>query len=193
VRKGDATRQAILDRAVELARTVGVEGLTIGRLADELELSKSGLFAHFGAKEALQVAVIHHARDQFVAQVIAPALKAPRGEPRLRALYHGWGEWGRKAGGCLFVALAAELDDRPGPARDAMVAILRDWIDHLATSARIAIDEGHFKADVDPQQVAFDIYGIMLAAHTFFRMVGDPKTGSRTRRAFEALVARCRA
>jgi AcrR family transcriptional regulator len=193
VRKGDVTRTAILDRAVELARTVGVEGLTIGRLAEELELSKSGLFAHFGAKEALQVAVIEHARAQFVAEVIAPALKAPRGEPRIRALYAGWGEWGKKAGGCLFVALGAELDDRPGTARDALTATIRDWLDTLATAARIAVEEGHFAPAVDPQQVAFEIYGIMLAAHTFGRLVGDPQTGRRTRRAFEALIARCRA
>jgi AcrR family transcriptional regulator len=192
VKKGDATRQAILDRASALARTVGLEGLTIGRLAEEMELSKSGLFAHFGSKEALQVAVIEHARDQFVAEVIAPALKAPRGVPRLAAMHERWNEWGKKEGGCIFVALAAELDDRPGPARDALVAALRDWIDAIATAARIAVEQGHFRKDVDPQQVAFELYGIMLAHHDLSRLVGDPKVAARAKRAFEALVARSR-
>ena len=189
--KGETTRTAILDRAAALARTVGVEGLTIGRLADELSLSKSGLFAHFGSKEALQVAVIEHARELFVARVVAPGLKAARGEPRLRALVDRWFAWGTDDGGCIFMALSAELDDRPGPARDAIAAALRDWLDHLATAARIAIDEGHFKKDVDPGQVAFELYGIMAATHAAYRLVGDPKVGSRTRRALESLFARC--
>lgn len=189
--KGEVTRAAILDRASQLARTFGVEGLTIGRLADELSLSKSGLFAHFGSKEALQVAVIEHAREQFVARVIAPGLKAARGEPRLRALVERWQSWGADDGGCIFLALSAELDDRPGPARDALTAALRDWLDHLATAARIAVDEGHFRKDTDPQQVAFELYGIMAAAHLAARLLADPRVGSRTRRALEALYSRC--
>jgi AcrR family transcriptional regulator len=192
VKKGDATRQAILDRATVLARTVGLEGLTIGRLAEEMALSKSGLFAHFGSKEALQVAVIEHAREQFVAEVIAPALKAPRGVPRLQAMYERWDQWGRHEGGCIFVALAAELDDRPGPARDALVAALRDWLGALATAARIAVEQGHFRKDVDPEQVAFELYGIMLAHHDVSRLVGDPAVEIRSKRAFDALVARSR-
>lgn len=193
MKKGETTRQAILDRATELARTVGLDGLSIGRLAEELELSKSGLFAHFGSKEALDVAVIEHARAQFVAQVMAPALKTARGEPRLRAMYQRWLEWGAQEGGCIFVALAVELDDRPGPARDAIAAVLRDWLDALATAARIAIDEGHFAEDVDPAQVAFELYGIMLARHNLSRLIGEPKVGTRAHRAFDALVARSRA
>lgn len=190
--KGEVTRTAILDRAAALARTVGVEGLTIGRLAEELSLSKSGLFAHFGSKEALQVAVIEHARELFVARVIAPGLKAARGEPRLRALIERWQAWGADDGGCIFLSLSAELDDRPGPARDALAGALRDWLDHLATAARIAVDEGHFKKEVDPPQVAFELYGIMAATHAAARLIGDPKVGSRARRAVEALLARCR-
>jgi AcrR family transcriptional regulator len=189
--KGETTRAAILDRATELARTVGVEGLTIGRLADQLSLSKSGLFAHFGSKEALQVAVIEHAREQFVARVIAPGLKASRGEPRLKALIDRWMAWGTDDGGCIFLALSAELDDRPGPARDALAAALRDWLDHLATAARIAVDEGHFRRETDPHQVAFELYGIMSAAHLASRLIGDPKVASRTRRALEGLFGRC--
>lgn len=192
MKKGETTRQAILDRAADLARTLGLGGLTIGRLAEELELSKSGLFAHFGSKEALDVAIIEHAREQFIADVIAPALKAPRGEPRLRAMHTRWNAWGDREGGCLFAALAVELDDRPGPARDAIAAVLRDWLDTLATAAKIAIDEGHFRKDVDPHQVAFEMYGFMLARQNLGRLLEDPKFGSRTQRAFDALVARCR-
>jgi len=192
VSKGEETRHAILDRATTLARTFGFEGLSIGRLAEELSLSKSGLFAHFGSKEALQVAVIQHAGEQFVAQVMAPALKAPRGEPRLRALVDRWINWGKAEGGCLFVALAVELDDRPGPARDALAATLRDWLDALATAAKIAIDEKHFAAEVDPHQVAFELYGVMLAQHNVSRLIGDSKALARSRRAVDALIERCR-
>ena len=190
--KGETTRAAILDRATALARTVGVEGLSIGKLADDLALSKSGLFAHFGSKEALQVAVVEHAREQFVARVVAPGLKAPRGLPRLEALVERWMAWGAEEGGCIFLALSAELDDRPGPARDALAAAIRDWLDSLAGAARIAVDEGHFRKDVDPHQVAFELYGIMCATHTAARLVADPKVGSRTRKALAALYTRCR-
>ncbi|MBE7447604.1 MAG: TetR/AcrR family transcriptional regulator [Kofleriaceae bacterium] len=192
MRKGEATRAAILDRATDLARSTGVEGLSIGRLATELSLSKSGLFAHFGSKEALQVAIVEHAREQFVARVIAPGLKAARGEPRLRALFERWLSWGSQAGGCIFLHLAAELDDRPGPARDALAAAIRDLLDVLATTTRVAIDEGQFRGDVDPHQVAFELYGIMAATHAAARLVGDPKAGARTRRALDGLIARCR-
>lgn len=190
--KGDVTRGAILDQATVLARTIGVQALTIGLLAEQTLLSKSGLFAHFGSKEALQVAVVHHAREQFVTRVVGPALQVERGEPRLRALIDRWAQWGSDEGGCLFMALSAELDDRPGPARDALIVALRDWMDHLATAARIAVDEGHFRKDVDPRQVAFELYGIMAAAHTVARLVGDPKIKSRTRTALESLIERCR-
>lgn len=192
MRKGEATRAAILDKAFDLARSAGVEGLSIGRLATEMSLSKSGLFAHFGSKEALQVAVIEHAREQFVQRVIAPGLKAPRGEARLRALFEKWTAWGAEPGGCIFMALSAELDDRPGPARDALANALRDLLDVLATTTKVAIDEKQFRSDVDPQQVAFEMYGIMAAAHAAARLVGDPKAGARTRRALDALINRCR-
>jgi AcrR family transcriptional regulator len=192
MRKGEATRAAILDRATELARTAGVEGLTIGRLATELSLSKSGLFAHFGSKEALQVAVIEHAREQFVTRVIAPALKVTRGEPRLRALIDRWMTWGADPGGCIFMALSAELDDRPGPARDALATALRDLLDAIAHATRVAMEEKHFRHDADPHQVAFEVYGIMAATHAAHRLVNDPKVGTRTRRALDALFARCR-
>ena len=192
MKKGETTRQLILDRATALARTAGLAGVSIGQLADDLGLSKSGLFAHFGSKDALHLAVVQHARDEFVADVIAPALKVARGEPRLRAMFQRWTAWGARPGGCVFVALSAELDDRPGPARDALAAALRDWLDTLATAAKIAVDEGHLRDDTDPGQLAFEAWGIMLATHDAGRLLGDPKVAVRSKRAFDALLARHR-
>jgi AcrR family transcriptional regulator len=190
--KGDETRQAILTRAFALANVVGLSGLSIGRLAEDTGLSKSGLFAHFGSKEALEVAVVDEAGRQFVQEVMVPALAEPRGEPRIRALFERWLAWGQRPGGCFFVGASAELDDRPGPARDALARACKDWIDMLATAARIAMDERHFRADLDSQQFAFELYGTMIGGHTFIRFLHDPKGLARTRLAFERLVAAAR-
>jgi AcrR family transcriptional regulator len=192
VTKGETTRQAILARAFELARVVGVAGLSIGRLAEELGLSKSGLFAHFGSKEALEVAVVEEASRQFVDFVMVPALREPRGEPRVRALFERWLAWGQRAGGCFFVGASAELDDRPGEPREALVRASRDWIDELAKAARIAVREGHFRSDLDPEQFAFELYSTMLGAHLFMRFLREPQALDHTRRAFERLVASAR-
>lgn len=190
--KGEETKRAILNHAVRLAARVGLEGLSIGRLAEELELSKSGLFAHFASKENLQVDVVHRAAEQFVENVMAPALKQPRGEPRVLAMFERWLEWGAQEGGCFFVAAAAELDDRPGPARDAVAQTQKDWIDALATAARIAVNEGHFRKDLDAEQFAFELYGTMLATHHFNRFVQDPRALRRSRHAYDGLIERAR-
>ncbi|HTM21042.1 MAG TPA: TetR/AcrR family transcriptional regulator [Kofleriaceae bacterium] len=190
--KGEATRRAILDGAVALASRHGLEGCTIGRLAEETGLSKSGLFAHFGSKENLDVEVVRAARGHFVAEVIAPALKAARGEPRLRALLDRWLTWIQHPGGCIFVALSAELDDQPGSARDALEEAMRDWLDVLASAAGIAVDEGHFRKGTDTRQFAFELYGVMLASHHLIRFHHDPKGLIRTRKAFERLIESCR-
>jgi AcrR family transcriptional regulator len=190
--KGEETRQAILARAFELANVIGVSGLSIGRLAEATGLSKSGLFAHFGSKEALEVAVVEEAGRQFVQDVMVPALQRPRGEPRVRAMFERWLAWGHRPGGCFFVGASAELDDRPGPPRDALVQSCKDWIDALATAVRIAIGEGHFRAEVDPSQLAFEIYGIAMSAHTFQRFLRDPSAVERAQRAFDRLLADAR-
>lgn len=193
--KGEATRNAILDRAVGVATRVGLSGLTIGTLADELKLSKSGLFAHFQSKEALQVQVIEAAAARFVDDVVRPALTARRGEPRVRALFDRWLDWGIEGlggPGCFFVATATELDDQPGPARDALVRTQRDWLDTLATAARVAVAEGHFRADLDVEQFVFDEYGILLVTHHASRLLADPKSARRARAAFDALLVRAR-
>jgi AcrR family transcriptional regulator len=193
VAKGDETRQQILTRAFELATVIGVSGLTIGRLAEETGLSKSGLFAHFGSKEALEVAVVEEASRQFVQAVMVPALRQPRGEPRVKALYERWLEWGQRPGGCFFVGASAELDDRPGPPRDALVQACKDWVDSLATAARIAVTEKHFREDLDPEQFAFELYGIMLASHTYGRFLREQDASAHTRKAFDRLIAAARA
>jgi AcrR family transcriptional regulator len=193
VAKGEETRQAILARAFELANVVGVSGLTIGRLAEATGLSKSGLFAHFGSKEALEVAVVEEAARQFVQEVMVPALRKARGEPRVRALFDRWLAWGERPGGCFFVGASAELDDRPGPPRDALAQACKDWIDALATAAQISVTEGHFRGDLDPQQFAFELYGIMLGLHTYHRFLRDKSSLARAHEAFERLIASARA
>ncbi len=194
--KGSDTRDAILERAIELASEVGLEGLSIGRLAGALDLSKSGLFAHFASKEGLQVATLDRAAEKFVEVVLRPALKAPRGEPRLRALVDRWQRWPidvPQPGGCLFVQAAVELDDKPGPARDRLVALQREWLAALATAVKGAVTEGHFRRDVDPEQVAFELYGIMLSTHHAVRLLRDARANARARRAVDRLLASCRA
>lgn len=192
VSKGEETRQAILAKAFELATVNGVSGVSIGRLAEETGLSKSGLFAHFGSKEALEVAVVEEASRQFVQDVMLPALREPRGEPRLRALFTQWMKWGDRIGGCFFVGASAELDDKPGAPRDALVRVQKDWVDELAKATRIAISEGHFHNKVDPDQFAFELYSIMLGAHLFTRFLHEPATRARTQQAFDRLVAAAR-
>lgn len=190
--KGEDTRQVILGRAFELASVIGVSGLTLGRLAEETKLSKSGLFAHFGSKENLDIAVVEEASRQFVQEVMVPALREPRGEPRVRALFERWLTWGQRPGGCFFVGAGAELDDRPGPPRDALVRACHDWIDELAKAARIAVREGHFISSLEPEQFAFELYGLMLSFHQYHRFLRDPLALERTRRTFDRLVASAR-
>ena len=189
--KGAATHQTILSHAAGLASQVGLSGLTIGALADELALSKSGLFAHFRSKEALQIQVLEYAAARFTDEVVRPALKKPRGEPRMRAIFERWLAWGQNEtlpGGCLFVAAASELDDQPGPVRDRLVALQRQWLDVIATSFRKGVEERRFRADAEPAQFAQDLYGIMLAFHHSSRLLADPRAELRARRAFDRLL-----
>jgi AcrR family transcriptional regulator len=189
--KGEITRQAILDKATAVASQAGLDGLTIGKLADELALSKSGLFAHFGSKESLQVAVLENAAARFVDIVVKPALRAPRGEARLRALFENWSLWPKKSrlpGGCVFVAAGVELDDQPGPARDCLVRQQRDFLNLIATTVKGAIAERQFRQDLDAEQFAHDFYAVMLGYHHAFRLLRDPRAEKRATRAFEALV-----
>jgi AcrR family transcriptional regulator len=189
--KGEQTREAILTKALGLATRIGFEGLTIGRLADDLGMSKSGLFAHFRSKEALQLEILRMAGARMVETVVKPALVVKRGEPRVRALFDGWLAWEQSPslpGGCPFMAASFELDDRPGPVRDFVVQNLRDWLDTLAGAARIAVQEGHFRADLDCEQFAHECQGIGLAFVHASRLMRDPKARARAQTAFESLL-----
>lgn len=189
--KGEATRERIVDRAWRLASRDGLSGLSLQRLATELGLSKSGLFAHFGSKQELELEVLKCASAQFVEGVIRPALKAPRGVPRLRQLFKRWIAWANDPavpGGCVFLAVATELDDAAGPQRDYLVTTQAAFLATLARAARIAIEVEHFRSDVDCEQFAFDILGIVLAYHHTRRLLRLPKAEARAMQAFEALV-----
>jgi AcrR family transcriptional regulator len=178
-----------------LASRHGLGGLTIGQLASELDLSKSGLFAHFQSKEALQIQTIAFAAERFLDRVVRPGLKAPRGEPRLRALLARWLDWERDRaaeGGCLFVAAAPELDDQDGPVRDELVRQQRDWLELLSSVTRAAVTEGHFRADLDTEQLAYDLHGAILGYHHAERLLRDPRAGERVRRSFTHLLGAAR-
>lgn len=193
--KGDATRTAILDRGVELATQIGLEGLTIGRLAADLGLSKSGLFAHFRSKEALQIQVLDAAAERFVEEIVRPAVKHPRGEPRMIALFDNWLAWTKTnsgPGGCLFVAAAAELDDRPGAVRDRLVALQKGWLETVAIVFSTGVAERHFREDLDPEQFAYDLYSVMLGFHHAARLLRDPRAEDRAHAAFERLLVSAR-
>jgi AcrR family transcriptional regulator len=188
--KGQETRERIIDRAYLLAGRLGVEGLTIGSLADELKLSKSGLFAHFGSKEDLQLAVLQEGERRFQDLVIKPALKAPRGLPRFKKLFELWLDWGTNPanpGGCVFIAASAELDDKEGRVRDYLVATQKSLISFMAQAARLCIEQGHFN-DVDCDQLAHEAYGIVLSYNHFKRLLRDPNAEKHAKQAFERLI-----
>jgi len=190
VTKGQDTKAAILDAAVAIASEVGFTSLTIGQLAEHTGMSKSGLFAHFRSKEAMQLETLDWARERFTDIVIRPTLAAPRGEPRVRALFDRWLEWetGALQGGCIFVPASAEFDDQPGPMRDAVVRNQQDWMEFLATVAGTAVAEGDFRADLDTEQLAFTLQGLMLGYHHAARLMQDPKALDHTRRALDQLL-----
>src|SRR5215217_2585763 len=193
--KGTTTRSRIVETALRAASVDGIEGITLGRVAADVGMSKSGLFAHFDSKEALQVAVIDAAAEKFAAVVVAPALSAPRGEPRLRALFEHWLKWEQNEslpGGCVFMHAAAELDDRPGPVRDALVHQQQRWLDTLAKAVRLTIDAGHFRPDVEPSLFAFQLYGIVVAYYHASRLFRDPAAKAHAERAFDAVAAAAR-
>ena len=192
--KGQMTRAAILERAMDAASRYGLGGLTIGTLAEELDLSKSGLFAHFKSKEALQIDLLDFVAANFTERVIRPALQEPRGIPRIRAIFEKWMQWSKwksMPGGCLFVAASTEFDDRPGPVRDRLVELQREWLGAMGRAAAIAVEEKQFESDLDPAQFAHEMHGIMLANHHARRLLHDPKADARATAAFEALIDRC--
>ena len=191
--KGEQTRVAILDEALKIASRLGLEGLTIGSLADATGMSKSGLFAHFGSREDLQLGVLEHAAQRYGERVFVPALKIERGLPRLRALFERWLDWALASGlpgGCIMISAAAEYDDRPGPIRDAVIANQHRGSAITRKAVLLAIEEGHLRKDTDAEQIAFEMLGIVLASHNHRRLLGDREARKRALTAFEQLIAR---
>lgn len=194
--KSSNTRETILDRSVELASRVGLSGLSIGSLAAEVEMSKSGLFAHFGSKEQLQLDTLQRAAERFVDRVVRPALAQDPGEPRVLALAERWIEWAKSSyprSGCLFVQAATEFDDQPGSVRELLVRQQRQWMDVLAGAAERASSAGHFRSDLDPRQFAYEIYAVMLGYYHQHRLLHDPLAEGRLRQSLDSLIARSRA
>ena len=188
--KGQQTRAAILDAALTLASHMGLEGLSIGALAEVTGMSKSGVFAHFGSREELQISVIREYHARFEEEVFFPAIREPRGLPRLRALFE---RWVRRVSveldsGCIYISGAVEFDDRPGPVRDALVEMVRTWHTALERAIRGAIDEGHLRADSDAAQMLFEIHGLILALHHDARFLRNAGTLERARIGFERVV-----
>jgi AcrR family transcriptional regulator len=189
-RKGDQTRAAIVEAALETASREGLEGLTIGTLADQMRMSKSGVFAHFGSREDLQLAVLREYVRRFIDEVLRPAVKKPRGLPRLQAILGRWVAFLARelTRGCIMIAGAVEYDDRPGPQHDAMVAIIAGWKAELLKAIRQAVQEGHLKAGIDAQQMAFEIYGLMLAMHQDARLLRSADSAKRARAGLRRLI-----
>ncbi len=188
--KGQQTRAAILDAALTLASHMGLEGLSIGALAEVTHMSKSGVFAHFGSREELQISVVREYHAKFEEEVFYPALREPRGLPRLRALFD---RWVRRVAveidsGCIYISGAVEFDDRPGPVRDALVTMVQTWQDALERAIRLAVDEGHLKPDTDPPQMLFEVHGLILALHHDARFLRHPGAVERARRAFDRVI-----
>jgi AcrR family transcriptional regulator len=189
-RKGDATRAAIVDAAIASARRDGLEALTIGALADALSMSKSGVFAHFGSREELQLAVLNEYAARFAGEVLRPAVAAPRGLPRLQALLDNWlTVLDRQIEqGCLLIAGATEYDDREGSLHDAMVRIVEGWKRELLRAIEGARREGHLRRDLDAEQLVFEIYGLMLVAHHDARLLRSRDSLKRARAGLARLL-----
>jgi AcrR family transcriptional regulator len=191
MRKGEQTRSAIVAAACELAARDGLEGLTIGALAERMQMSKSGVFAHFGSREDLQIAVLKAYERRFVEDVLVPGLEAPRGLRRLRAIFGHWLEHTavEAASACIWISGATEYDDRPGPVRDELVGMVRSWQRELVRAIQQAIETGELRADTDPSDLVFDLYGVILVLHHDARLLDSPDALTRARRAFERLVS----
>ncbi|GGT26766.1 TetR/AcrR family transcriptional regulator [Nonomuraea spiralis] len=183
------TRTAILERSVAIASAEGLEGLTIGRLAFELEMSKSGVIGHFGTKEALQLAVLGRAGEIFRAEVWAPAIPAEPGLPRLRVLCEAWISYLEREvfpGGCFFVAASHEFDGRAGAVRDAVVSLFDAWRGRLRKEAGRAADAGDLPPGTDPDQLVFELLGLLMATNHAIQLHRDPMAPERARRAVRA-------
>ncbi|WP_395701002.1 TetR/AcrR family transcriptional regulator [Aquabacterium sp.] len=191
LQKGQQTRAVILEAALGQASHMGLEGLSIGALAEVTQMSKSGVFAHFGSREELQIAVIREYHARFEEEVFFPAVREDRGLPRLRALFERWVKRVSVEldSGCIYISGAVEFDDRPGPVRDALASMVQAWQNALERAIAISIEEGHLRADTDTLQMLFEIHGLILALHHDARFLRLPGAVDRARRGFERIVS----
>ena len=190
LQKGQQTRAAILDAALTLASHMGLEGLSIGALAEVTQMSKSGVFAHFGSREELQISVIREYHRRFEEEVFFPSMTEPRGLPRLRALFE---RWVRRVSveldsGCIYISGAVEFDDRPGPVRDALADMVLAWQSALERAIHQAVEEGHLRPDTDPLQLLFETHGLILALHHDARFLRLSGAVDRARTGFDRIL-----
>lgn len=192
LQKGQQTKAAIVDAALGLATQIGLEGLSIGALAEVMQMSKSGVFAHFGSREELQISVVREYHHRFEEEVFYPAMAAPRGLPRLRALFDNWMKRTSVEidSGCIYISGAVEFDDRPGPVRDALASSVNTWLTAMKRAIEIAVAEGHLRADTDAGQMGFEIHAQILALHYEARFLRNPESLRRALTAFEGIVGR---
>jgi AcrR family transcriptional regulator len=190
--KGQQTKQAIIDAALGLATQIGLEGLSIGALAEVMRMSKSGVFAHFGSREELQISVIREYHDRFEQEVFYPAMQLPRGLPRLRTMFANWMTRTSTEidSGCLYISGAVEFDDRPGPVRDALASSVNTWLQAMLRAVVLAKQSGDFQANADEHQVAFEIHGLILALHYEARFLKSPGSVARATQGFENILMR---
>ncbi len=190
--KAEQTKRGIIDAALRLAAQIGLEGLSIGVLAEVTHMSKSGVFAHFGSREELQISVVREYFTRFERDVFMPALALPRGLPRLRGLFANWMRQVAHEiqSGCIFISGAVEFDDRTSPVRDALEQSIQTWFAAVRRCVAIAIDEGHLRPSVDPKQVVFEIHGLILALHYEAKFIKSPKSTERAEVGFDNLIDR---
>jgi AcrR family transcriptional regulator len=190
--KGQQTKQAIIDAALGLATQIGIEGLSIGALAEVMRMSKSGVFAHFGSREELQISVIREYHDRFEQEVFHPAMQQPRGLPRLRTMFANWMTRTSTEidSGCLYISGAVEFDDRPGPVRDALASSVNTWLQAMLRAVVLAKQSGHLQANADEEQMAFEIHALILALHYEARFLKSPRSIARANQGFENILLR---
>jgi len=187
--KGEDTRIAILEAGLDLASRWSLESVTIGALAKDTGMSKSGLFAHFQSKENLQVEILKHAAGDFRDKVLLPALRTPAGTARIMSLVESWIRWSNSlTGGCIFVSASTEFSDRPGNVRDYLVRQQEEWIESLRRIAESAVRVGDFKPDSNCEQFAFDLYSLLLGFHYYHKLLRDSETAKRQKQALDRLL-----
>lgn len=188
--KGVQTKSIIVDAALRLASQIGLEGLSIGAIAEVTQMSKSGVFAHFGSREELQISVVREYFLRFERDIFFPALDAPRGLPRLRAMFVNWMAQVAQEiqSGCIFISGAVEFDDRIGPVRDTLEQSMKTWLAAVRRAITLAVEEKHLRADTDPKQVMFEIHGLILALHYEARFIKSERSIERATTGFENLL-----